>query len=310
MSLYAVVELGSHTFRYLVADWKDNVLVPKARGRSYVGLGKMVKPDGNLDYVAHEASKETLRTFLRDIVPYKPKKIWAIATGIIREAKDRDAFLSSVEKVLGCKVLLLEGKEEARLSFLGATHSLNASDDVVVFDIGGGSTELGIRSRGIEYFISVPFGCLLLLKKFPGCEKDKDKWDEMKEFFSKELKFRLKKEGLKDFRCLIGTGGTMVSLAAFYKQIHLKDVSPGLISGTELSLEVLQSIKESLFELSVERRAELPGLDPERSAAIMPGIAIVLEILGYFQKEKVVVSFEDLLEGVLVTNLRSQGYGS
>jgi exopolyphosphatase/pppGpp-phosphohydrolase len=192
---------------------------------------------------------------------------------------------------------------------VGASYSFRDPEDVAVFDIGGGSVEIGIRSKGEEGYISIPFGCLVLLKRFPGCETDQARWNEMREFWAKELRLELQVPP-KDLKFLIGTGGTMVSLAALKRHLHLKDLNPGLITGTELALEELEGMKDRLFLLPLESRGELPGLDPERAAPIMPGIAIVLEILSYFQKEKVVVSFEDLLEGVLVTNLRSQGDGT
>jgi len=309
MSLFGVVELGSHTFRYLVAEYKDGVLVPILRGRSYVGLGKRLQRDGSFGLDAYDASIKAVEEFLNEINSLEPLRLWAIATGVIRDAKDRERFLAHLEKAIGCNISLLEGREEARLSLVGASYSFRDPEDVAVFDIGGGSVEIGIRSKGEEGYISIPFGCLVLLKRFPGCETDQARWNEMREFWAKELRLELQVPP-KDLKFLIGTGGTMVSLAALKRHLHLKDLNPGLITGTELALEELEGMKDRLFLLPLESRGELPGLDPERAAPIMPGIAIVLEILSYFQKEKVVVSFEDLLEGVLVTNLRSQGDGT
>jgi hypothetical protein len=76
MSLFGVVELGSHTFRYLVAEYKDGVLVPILRGRSYVGLGKRLQRDGSFGLDAYDASIKAVEEFLNEINSLEPLRLW------------------------------------------------------------------------------------------------------------------------------------------------------------------------------------------------------------------------------------------
>ncbi|MFN3535580.1 MAG: hypothetical protein ACK4WB_09345, partial [Desulfatiglandales bacterium] len=123
-------------------------------------------------------------------------------------------------------------------------------------------------------------------------------WEKMRSKIKRELKERLKSIFPIPSLTLIGTGGTMVSLAALLKGIPLKDVDPEKINGTSLTVNELFRIKELLFGLPLERRARLPGLDRERAGPIMVGLGILLEIMEYFKRENCVVSFGDLMEGV------------
>lgn len=304
MNRIAILEMGSHTFRSLVCDIDDSSFKVLKRGRAYVGLAREVNQDKYLSEKGILKALQTIKELLWDIEPLKPEERILVATGVLRETQNSEDLFGRISREFGLYPKLLEGQKEAELSFLGATYSLRISGDVAVFDIGGGSTEFGIKVKEGLFLYSTPIGCLRLSKKFPGCWTKKEVWEEMRKHIGEVLKVNLPPLNVDEKLCLVGTGGTMVSLAAMSKGIRLSDVRPESISGTVLSKAVLLRLLELLFSMDLDERAKLPGLDSERAGPIMPGIGILLETMNYFKKESCMVSFEDLLEGVAIEYLR------
>lgn len=304
MDRLAILEMGSHTFRYLVCDVDHINFRALQRGRSYVGLAREVSQDKCLTEEGIHKALKTIQGFLLDIEPLGPKDRILVATGVIREIQNRQEFFEKIGVELGLYPRLLEGQEEAELSFLGATYFLGVSQDVAVLDIGGGSTEVGIRVRGELFLYSLPLGCLRLSKDFWGCWTEKGIWEDMRRYVREEIISTLPLTIMDHNLTLVGTGGTVVSLAAMAKGIRLSDVRPECISGTVLSRKTLLDLSELLFGMDLDERANLPGLDSERAGPIMPGIGILLEMMNYFKKESCMVSFEDLLEGVAIEYMR------
>ncbi len=298
MEKFSVLEMGSHTFRAMVCEGENNSFRVILRERRYVGLGNEIDQEGFLTDEGVQKALATLEDLLKSSSLMGAQRHILIATGVIRSIRNRESLLRAINERTDLLPRVLSGEEEAELSLLGASFVLKKESEILVFDIGGGSTELGIKSSHGSLFYSLPLGCLLILREFLGCEREETLWEKMRSKIKRELKERLKSLFPVPPLTLIGTGGTMVSLAALLKGIPLKDVDPEKINGTSLTVDELFRIKELLFGLPLEERARLPGLDRERAGPIMVGLGILLEIMEYFKRENCVVSFGDLMEGV------------
>jgi exopolyphosphatase / guanosine-5'-triphosphate,3'-diphosphate pyrophosphatase len=143
--LCACIDIGSNTTRVLVADVDDGIIREVLQRRAFTRLGKGLKggeiPRAKIDEVAAVVAEQ--RTLIEQL---GVGAVRVVATAAIRAAANQDEFASAMREACGVEVEILDGHEEARLAFLGATRTLGQPLDgrVGVVDVGGGSTELAI----------------------------------------------------------------------------------------------------------------------------------------------------------------------
>ncbi len=159
--LCGCIDIGTNTTRVLVADARDGRLVEVLQRREFTCLGRGLARDGAIP--AHKID-ETVRTVTSQVAAAEAVGATAIrivATAAIRRAANRAEFCAAL-RVRGFEVVVLDGAEEARLAFLGATRTLGHPQPgrVAVVDVGGGSTEIavGTVAGGVEWSESYPVG--------------------------------------------------------------------------------------------------------------------------------------------------------
>jgi exopolyphosphatase/guanosine-5'-triphosphate,3'-diphosphate pyrophosphatase len=242
-----------------------------------------------------------LYDFARIIEEYHAKKVFAVATSVVREAKNGEAFIEQIHKKTGIPVRILNGSEEARLTLKGVLSAVaQQTTNALVFDIGGGSTEFilteGNRPLKVE---STPLGVVFLSETLP--TSDPPTPQELS-----RLSATIRKHlSLIDFhnllptvlphgdpfpQSLIGTAGTVTTLA-------------GAINNYRLSRETLLAIYQHLTTLTAVQRTAIPGLEKGRETVIIPGTAVVLEIMSLFGCNHLIVSDAGLLEGILLDRM-------
>ena len=210
-----------------------------------------------------------------------------VATSAVREAINRDDFLVLAEERIGMHIQVLSGEREGELSYLGAKARLRLKTNPVLADIGGGSTEVIYRRRGIKS-ISIPVGAVRAM------EAD---WDES------DVKSRLA-AGLPDklggkSSSLVLVGGTATSLLAIKKGMNIYD--PSQVQGEKLTLQEISAYHDQLDKLTLDERKVLPGLQPERADIIIKGTLIIKCLMELLGREEALVSDSDLLEGLILT---------
>jgi exopolyphosphatase/guanosine-5'-triphosphate,3'-diphosphate pyrophosphatase len=203
------------------------------------------------------------------------------ATSAVRDATDRRLFEAAFSRITGEAPEVLTGEEEARLSFLGATTGLEVQRPVLVFDIGGGSTELILGDEGVTAAVSVDVG-------------------QMR---------RLAAEGLAGAevprrRTLVGVAGTTTTVQAI--SLGLERYDPEAIHGSTLSREDAERVAARLATMTVAERAALPVMPPGREDVIVAGAQILLEILERWGPEGCVVSERDILDGLAIEMVRGR----
>jgi exopolyphosphatase/guanosine-5'-triphosphate,3'-diphosphate pyrophosphatase len=167
-SFYAAVDLGSNSFHMIVADAEGNELKVIDRLRSMVRLASGLTKDNYLEGDVVQLALDTLANFGQRLRNIPAKNIRIVGTNTLRQAKNSKQFIKSAEKLLGHPIEIISGREEARLVYLGAAHSLGGpSGKRLVIDIGGGSTELVI-GEGFEAEImeSIWAGCVSASKNW------------------------------------------------------------------------------------------------------------------------------------------------
>src|SRR4051794_41452982 len=167
--LCACIDIGSNTTRVLVADVEDGRLREVLQRRAFTRIGKGLKGGGipreKIDEVAGVVADQR-----RVVEQLGADALRVVATAAIRAAANQDEFAAALREAAGVDVHVLDGAEEARLAFLGATRTLGRSLDgrVGVVDVGGGSTEIavGTVAGGVEWWTSLPFGSGVLADRF------------------------------------------------------------------------------------------------------------------------------------------------
>ena len=304
---WASIDIGTHTARLLVArkSKAPGRLKPLARKRAYIRLGggfsysegKTIQPE------AIGRTLEVLGDFLQCTRLFDVHEVHAVATGVVREATNRDEFLDLIYEHTGIRVRPIAGEEEALLTGKGVMHAFNVQPGpFLVFDLGGGSTEFLLRTKGSQVVRSTPIGSTILKQAFLKSDPPKDKQvDALSRHIDKLLEeARLEPIGGRDGCLIVGTGGTVTTLAAMLFGIPLEEITPDRINGLTLKVKQLEELFDEIKRLPYEERLRLPGLDPDRADVILAGCLAAIRILYFFKSLQLSVSLSDLLEGILI----------
>jgi exopolyphosphatase/guanosine-5'-triphosphate,3'-diphosphate pyrophosphatase len=303
----ASIDIGTHTARLLVARKPEaqGRLKPLARKRAYIRLGegfsysegKKIQPE------AIDRTLEVFEDFLQCTRLFDVHEVHAVATGVVREATNRDEFLDLIHSHTGIHIRPITGEEEALLTGKGVVYALNVqSGPFLVFDLGGGSTEFFLSTEDMQVVRSILIGSMILKQAFLKSDPPKDRQvDALSRHIDKMLE-GLRLAPIHSGSCLLvaGTGGTVTTLAAMLNSISLEDITPERINGLILTVKQLEGLFDEIKRLPYEERLKMPGLDPDRAEVILGGCLAVIRILYFFKSLQVTVSMSDLLEGVLI----------
>jgi exopolyphosphatase/guanosine-5'-triphosphate,3'-diphosphate pyrophosphatase len=172
--LCGCIDIGTNTTRVLVAEARDGGLHEVLQRRSFTRLGRGLAPGGLIpaSRIAETASVVAEQHALAEQVG--ARTIRAVATAVIRRAANRAEFVAAIQAHGGVEVCVLDGEEEARLAFLGATRTLGRPlpGRVAVVDVGGGSTEIAVGTfdGGVDWSRSFPFGSGFLADAYLGSD--------------------------------------------------------------------------------------------------------------------------------------------
>jgi exopolyphosphatase/guanosine-5'-triphosphate,3'-diphosphate pyrophosphatase len=302
--LAASIDLGSHTARLLIAQRSESSpweWIPLVRRRMYIRLAADSGPEGDREIGPDAAARalDALREFSRLIADYNVSQVHAVATGIIRDAIHGDRFLDRLYEATGIPIELISGEKEALLSGKGACAALNISGPCLVFDLGGGTTEF-LRDTGGELkAMSLSLGAAVLTRRFirsdPPAAGDLDA-------VSREIEHRLNPvaSDIAGAPLVIGTGGSVATLAAMVHGIAWDDIRPERINGLIVTLPQLEACLAQMKILTTAQRVARLGLDPGRADVIVAGTLVSMGIMRFLGTSELSASMSDLLEGLLM----------
>jgi exopolyphosphatase/guanosine-5'-triphosphate,3'-diphosphate pyrophosphatase len=159
---YACIDIGSNTTRLLVAESVDGQLREMLQQRAFTRIGKGRKRDARIDAEKIAEVADVVATQVRVANELGARELRTVATAAIRQAANGDELVAAIHDAAGVEVHILDGEEEARLAFVGATRTLGHEPDgeVGVVDVGGGSSELalGTLDGGVSWSASFRVG--------------------------------------------------------------------------------------------------------------------------------------------------------
>ena len=312
---YAALDLGTNNCRLLIA-------VPQERGGGFrvvdgfskiVRLGEGLSQTGQLSQEAMDRSVEALKICAGKLGNRKIKRQRLIATEACRQATNGEAFLKRVKEESGLDLEIVTRETEARLATEGCGSLMDRkSDGAVLFDIGGGSSELilvnniGARKRRISDRIvawtSLPMGVVTLSERFGGQNVSRKVFDDMVRDVMEHIDAFEGKEALKNIFAngkvhLLGTSGTVTTLAGIHLQLPRYDRKR--VDGIWLRDEEIDTVINRLLSMSYEERSRNPCIGSERADLVLAGCAILNAIRMTWPAKRLRVADRGLREGLL-----------
>ena len=253
---------------------------------------------------------KALDEFSRVMRNFQVREVYAVGTGLVREAENREAFLEGVYEHAGIRVKPIRGEEEAWLTGKGVLHALDmGKNPFLIFDLGGGSTEFLLGMGENREAKSIPLGAMTLTRGYLKTDPPADEELAAASLHIDEglrNAFSAVQDGLGS-RSLIGTGGTVATLAAMLEGISPEDLDPQKVNGLSLEKMRIEALYGKMKSLSLEERVRLPGLDEGRADVILAGALVVIRILNFFGSLQLTACMSDLLEGILIDHLTGVG---
>jgi exopolyphosphatase / guanosine-5'-triphosphate,3'-diphosphate pyrophosphatase len=304
----AVVDIGTNSTRLLVVDVEDGHIVREcARESRVTRLGEGVDASGILLPDAMDRVFAVLDDYRAQIDELGAAAATAVLTSAVREARNGADFHAAVRARYDLDAHVIEGAEEAQLTFLGATSERpDTGGRLVVFDIGGGSTEIVVgRGRDVSFFVSMQAGVVRQSERH--IDSDPPTPDEL-QGLREEVAEMIAECVPADVRAGVTAGvavaGTATTSAAIDQALEVYDSSR--VHGYTLRRTTLERLLEQMAALPDAERKEIPGLHPDRSPVIVAGLAMLLECALAFDLREIEVSEHDILRGAAITTARSR----
>ena len=298
----AVVDLGTNSTRLLVAEVRGGAAHELERASNVTRLGQDVDRTGRLAEEAMERVYSVVAEYRERIDLQGAETVVAVATSAVRDAENGEEFRAELRERFGLDARTISGDEEARLTFLGATAGRPAVEtEVLVIDIGGGSTEfvVGHPGQAPGFHVSTRMGSVRQTERH--IRDDPPPSDQVASL-SDEATAIIEADVPDEVRARVSAGiavaGTATSLAAIDQKLDPYD--PERVHGYRLTLAAGERLLAELAVLPLERRRQVTGLHPDRAPTIVAGAAILLEAMRSFGLEEVEVSEADILHGAAI----------
>jgi len=265
-------------------------------------LGEGVDATGALGDAPQARVLAVLEQYAQAISEHGAERATAVMTSAVRDASNGARFAAMVRERFGLEARTLSGDEEARLTYLGATAARDDAERLLVIDIGGGSTELVAGEAGaVAFHVSTQVGVVRHSERHlrsdpPTAGELAALTEEVERAFAAAVPAR--ERAL--VAAAVAVAGTATQAAGIDRGAEGVDVE-----GHRLSGERLRAMLERLASLPLERRREVPGLDPDRAPTIVAGVVVLIQALEAFGLAGVEVSDRDILWGAAIETGRS-----
>ncbi len=293
-AVVAAVDLGSNSFRLQVGRVVDDQIYPLDSLREPVRLAAGLGPDKRLDEPSQQRALEALHRFGERLRGFEEAAVRAVGTNTLRVAKNARDFLRRAEAALGFPIEVVAGKEEARLIYLGVSHSLPpTSERRMVVDIGGGSTEFiigsGYQPRRLE---SLYMGCVsFTLRYFDGGRITKGALKQAETAARIELQTIERGFSRGQWKQAVGSSGTARALGELIQTNGWGDGG--------ITAEGMERLRSHLLKAGEVERIVLPGLKPDRAQVLPGGFAIMSAIFGELGVDRMILATGAMRQGIL-----------
>ena len=336
--LYAALDLGTNSCRMLIAqpDGAHFRIVDSFSKTVQLGIG--LEETGRLSRTSMNRTLQALRICSQKLKQNRVKKMRLVATEACRRADNGATLIRQIRRETGLKLEIIRAEEEAQLAVLSCAPLVtNDTDQLLVVDIGGGSTELvwmdlvdvlpRMRSRAIMHmhkgfssgespnkygakvvdWISVPLGVATLRDLFNDVDDDAGRFALMSLMFEEKLEKFIPYERsykMEHFQ-IIGTSGTVTTVAASH--LGLRRYDRNKVDGLSMSSIEIDKVIRDYLRMGAIGRQNDPCIGKDRQALIMSGAAILQALLRSWPTHKLSVADRGLREGLLYAQMSADG---
>ncbi|MEG0324160.1 MAG: Ppx/GppA phosphatase family protein, partial [Raoultibacter sp.] len=303
---YAAIDIGTVTCRLLIADADEGGLEELRREVAITNLGEGVDASGLLKAEAMERVAVQMRRFQSVIAEYTTTEypsvqVVALATSASRDAENSQEFIEMLD-ALGIHLSVIPGEREAALSFLGASSDFSGSDLLVV-DIGGGSTEIiaGTGGQVPVFKHSFDVGCRRLTERF--LLEDPPTTHELAEAKRwvtgvMEPQFTELRDTGFEPQLMVAVAGTATSIVSIHDRMEIYDSTK--VHKSVVTDAVLEEVYSQLSSVNLTERKQIVGLDPGRASVIVAGMLIIETVMELAHMKAFTVSETDILQGIIL----------
>jgi exopolyphosphatase/guanosine-5'-triphosphate,3'-diphosphate pyrophosphatase len=298
LSRVAAIDCGTNSIRLLIADITDGKFKEVLRTMEIVRLGQGVDQNKSFHPDAINRTLLAVEKFAQLIASKGVEKIRFCATSATRDAGNRELFTDGVERILGVKVEVIPGEQEAALSFIGATKELSQSDGpFLVVDIGGGSTEFVFGSKTVESAKSVNIGCVRMSERHLNLQPP-----TMASIAEAIIDIDIaitqaaKEVPITEAKSLVAVAGTATTVAA--AALKLENYDRHLIHLSRISATSVYQVAASFQSMNKDQLANLGYMHPGRVDVITAGALVLSRIMAATGASEFIASESDILDGI------------
>ena len=301
MSRYAAVDIGSNSIRMLAAEvHPGEPITVLTASRQVLRLGASVFRAGRLSPEAMEAACTVLAAMAEEYRRYEVIAVRAVGTAALRDASNRAEFLERASTVLGTRVEVISGLEEARLIHLGVANAWpNAGHRIMITDIGGGSAELIISegNRIVEAY-SKPLGAVRLTELFLKSDPpDPREIERMRRYIQERIAGAAARFAASKIDRMIATSATAAATVCAVNRVRRAKRDEA-----DRRPATAAQIRKLLRDISTQDlagRQRFTGIGPKRAEIIVAGVAVLHEVMEQFKLARLFYSSAGLREGII-----------
>ena len=337
--LYAALDLGTNSCRMLIAQPRGNEFHVVDSFSKSVRLGHGLEASGRLSRAAMHRTVSALRICQRKIKRHRVRRMRLVATEACRRASNAEEFIRLVKRETGLRIDVIQPEEEARLAVVSCAPLVSTrTEQLLVIDIGGGSTELvwldlslvppADRQRALMRlhrgfagadtcfpaarvvdWISVPLGVATLKDQFDDVEDDGARFALMSCFFEEKLAafspYHDAADQAREGFQIIGTSGTVTTVAASH--LGLRRYDRNKVDGLMMTSDQIDAVVNEYLALGPVGRRMDPRIGRDRHSLIMSGAAILQALLRIWPTDRLSVADRGLREALLYAQMCSDG---
>ena len=293
--LLAAIDMGSNSFHLAIARVDHGEVKKVASMSEKVQLAAGLDENKNLTEAAQQRGLACLARFVGRLSSVQANRMRIVATNALRQAKNGHEFIQKAAEILPKPIEIIAGREEARLIYLGVSHTMANSGRRLVIDIGGGSTELIIGEEFEPIHTeSLQMGCVAFTKAyFSEGEINQKSFDKAVVAARKELSGIANTYKTAGWDTVVGSSGTIKACRQITVNMGWSDEKENL------TREGLEKLKEKLLKFKHISEVDFDGLKDDRRAVLPAGVAILYAVFDVLELDKLVYSDGALREGVM-----------
>ena len=292
----ASIDLGSNSTRLLIAEVNDQGLNVLTRMHIVTKMSEKIEQTGVISTEAFKRVNSALRNFKKLLIENDVDDVFVVGTAALRDAKNSDEIIENIRNKYDFEVKVLSGHEEGITTSVGVLHFMQNTENFLIIDIGGRSTEfiyefenkivskslnLGVVTLSEKYFSNLPIGQELI--------------DEAK----LKIETELSQLDINDKKNVIGVSGTALSLASIF--LDQGNFNEEELHEIKIDIDNVQEINKRILKMTeAEIITKFRGIDPKRASTITSGIFLLEIILSYYSNTPIIISKNDILEGLIL----------